>query len=101
MTEIEKYVVIPVEFYGYRCFEGFLERKGIYIEDTLQGIRDNLLWSRQYKLDILKKRLIGRIITEYSPWIIECKNVEVLSLLEEIRNIVFLENDEVNEGEKN
>lgn len=93
MTIIKEYIVLPVEFYGYRFPEEALSRKETYIADTLKGIRDNIQTAQTNHLHELEKILIGRIGLEYAAGIIKGATAEVLELLHEIQSIAFDSND--------
>lgn len=94
MVSIEKYVVLPLEFYGYRFSDEAVSRKETYLEDTLKGIRDNAMIAKEYHLDKLKEVLAYRISEEYSAAIIKNANPEIWKLLCEIRTILFSGNTE-------
>ncbi len=51
----EIYIVLPIEFYGYRFSEEAIARKEDYIEDTLKGIRENIKLLRKIKYISLRK----------------------------------------------
>ena len=89
MVSIEEYVVLPLEFYGYRFFDETVSRKETYLEDTLKGIRDNAAIADEYHLDKLKEVLTYRVLEEYLAGIIKNANSEILKLLCEIRAILF------------
>lgn len=89
MLQINKYIILPVEFYGYRFPEEALARKETYIEDVLKGIRDNIRIARKNRLYDLEKLLIERISLECVPGIIRNANKEILRLLLEIQSIIF------------
>lgn len=92
MLAAVKYKVQPIEFYGYRLSDKSLNRKGTYVEDILKGIRENALTAKKYHLDKLKTILAYRIADEYSSWIINGVNDEVLQLLGEIQEVLFNRN---------
>ena len=92
MLAAVKYKVLPIEFYGYRLSDKALNRKGTYVEDILRGIRENALTAQKYHLDKLKTILAYRIADEYSSWIINEVNDEVLQLLREIQETLFNRN---------
>ena len=89
MISIKEYMILPIEFYGYRYLDAAVKRKGTYIEDILKGIRDNAWIAQRYQLNRLKEILAYRISTEYSSWIINGVNDEVLLLLCEIQKALF------------
>lgn len=89
MIVIKKYIVLPVEFYGYRFAEEAISRKDDYIEDTLKGIRDNIKIARENQLFKLEKKLIGRIGIEYVAGVVENASEEMLNFLYEIQKMVF------------
>lgn len=89
MVSIEEYVVLPLEFYGYRFSDEAVGRKETYLEDTLKGIRDNATIAKEHHLDKLQEVLIYRIFGEYLTGIIKNANPEILKLLYEIRAILF------------
>lgn len=89
LTSIKEYMVLPIDFYGYRFSNAARKRKGRNIEDLLKGIRDNALLAREYQLNELKKILIYRIVDEYLSWIINGANDEGLGLLREIQEVLF------------
>lgn len=88
MVSIEEYMVLPLEFYGYRFSGEAVGRKETYLEDTLKGIRDNAIIAREHHLEQLKGVLAYRISEEYLAGIIKNANVEMLNLLREIRSIL-------------
>lgn len=89
MTSINKYMILPIEFYGYRFSKKAVSRKGLYIGDTLKGICDNMKTARENHLEELKKLLIHRIDSEYAPWIIGSADEEILGILCKIQRIAF------------
>ena len=89
MIEIKKYIVLPVEFYGYRFAEEAIARKNDYIKDTLKGIRDNIKTAQENQLYELEKVLIGRIGIEYVAGVVLNASEEILDYLYEIRGMVF------------
>lgn len=89
MVSIEEYMVLPLEFYGYRFSDEAVGRKETYLEDTLKGIRDNAAIAKEYHLDKLKEVLVYRISEEYLAGIIKNANPEILKLLCEIREILY------------
>lgn len=97
MVSIEEYVVLPLEFYGYRFTDEAVRRKETYLEDILKGIRDNAAIAEEYHLDKLKEVLVHRISDEYLAGIIKIANPEILKLLCEIQEILFKGN---RDGEK-
>lgn len=94
MTIIKEYMVLPVEFYGYRFPEEAITRKETYIEDTLKGIRDNIKTAQENYLYELERKLVDRIGLEYVTGIIKGANKEILDLLLEIQTLIFGENGE-------
>lgn len=88
MVSIEEYVVLPLEFYGYRFSDEAVGRKETYLEDTLKGIRDNAAIAKEHHLNKLKDVLAYRISEEYLTGIIKNANPEILKLLCEIRAIL-------------
>lgn len=94
MVSIEEYVVLPLEFYGYRFSDEAAGRKETYLEDTLKGIRDNAVIADEYHLDKLKDVLAYRVSEEYLAGIIKNANTEILELLREIKTILLRENRE-------
>lgn len=88
MVSIEEYVVLPLEFYGYRFSDEAVSRKENYLEDTLKGIRDNAAIVKEYHLNKLKEVLAYRISEEYLAGIIKNANPDILKLLCEIRAIL-------------
>lgn len=88
MVSIEEYVVLPLEFYGYRFSDEAVGRKETYLEDTLKGIRDNAAIAKEYRLDKLKEVLAYRISEEYLEGLIKNANPEILKLLCEIRELL-------------
>lgn len=88
MLLIERYMIVPVEFYGYRFPEEALERKETHIEDVLKGIRDNIKLARKNHLYAFEKLLADRISLEYVPGIVRNANKEILRLLEEVRTLL-------------
>ncbi|MEY8374763.1 glycosyltransferase [Lachnospiraceae bacterium 56-18] len=91
MLLINRYMILPVEFYGYRFPEEALERKETYIEDVLKGIRDNIKIAKENQLDKLEKILVDRISLEYVPGIIRSASREIMGLLQEIRIMTYRE----------
>lgn len=83
-----RYMILPVEFYGYRFPEEALARKETYIEDVLRGIRDNIKTAGENGLDNLEQILTDRISLEYVPGIVRSVNYEILGLLQEIELLV-------------
>lgn len=94
MVSIEEYVVLPLEFYGYRFSDEAAGRKETYLEDTLKGIRDNAVIADEYHLDKLKDVLAYRVSEEYLAGIIKNANTEILELLREIKTILLWDNRE-------
>ncbi len=89
MMLIKEYIILPVEFYGYRdSAEAFL-RKGLYLTDILSGIRDNMKIAADNSLEELKKILIHRIDSEYALWILDNANKDILEILNEIWRTAF------------
>lgn len=84
MILIRRYIIFPVEFYGYRFPEEALARKETYMEDVLSGIRDNIKIASVNQLYNLEEILVARISLEYVPGIIKNANKKILELLQEI-----------------
>ena len=89
MILIKKYIVLPIEFYGYRFAEEAIARKEDYIEDTLKGIRENIKIAQENQLYKLEKILIGRIGIEYVAGVVKNASEEMLDFLYEIQAMVF------------
>lgn len=89
MILIKKYIVLPIEFYGYRFAEEAIARKEDYIEDTLKGIRENIKIAQENQLYKLEKILIGRIGIEYVAGVVKNACEEMLDFLYEIQAMVF------------
>lgn len=89
MVSAGEYMVLPVEFYGYRFSQAALGRKQTYVKDVLKGIRDNARLAHEKHLDILKMVLVHRIVEEYAEGILSCADDETLGLLREIEGILF------------
>lgn len=91
MAQVREFLVLPVEFYGYRFSEEAYARKGLYIKDTLKGIRDNVLTAAANRLEELNRLLVDRIVREYSRWLIADADQEILDIICSIQKIVFQE----------
>lgn len=89
MLSAKEYMVLPIEFYGYRFSKEALCRKDTYVEDTLKGIRDNIKTARENQMYELEKVLIRRIGMEYVKGIVKNPALEIQKLLYEIQAMVF------------
>ncbi len=89
MIVIKKYIVLPIEFYGYRFSEEAIARKEDYIEDTLKGIRENIKTAQENQIYKLEKALLGRIGIEYVAGVVKNASEEMLDFLYEIQAMVF------------
>lgn len=89
MVSIDKYLVMPVELYGYRFYGATMKRKESYTADILKGIRDNAELAHKNDLDKLKMILVHRIVDEYSEGIVKNASREILELLCEIQGMLF------------
>ncbi len=89
MMVIKEYIILPVEFYGYRDSVEAFSRKGLHLPDILSGIRDNMKTATENSLEELKKILIHRLDSEYAPWIVKNADKEIWKALCEIQHVAF------------
>lgn len=89
LTSIGEYIALPIVFYGYRFSDETLSRKGLFINDTLKGIRDSMKLAQDNHLEELKKILIHRLDSEYAPWIVKNADKEIWKALCEIQHVAF------------
>jgi len=92
MYYAKEYCIVPIEFY---CYRGITQAKKYWEKEkilaVIEGLKDNLLFSREHELDILHWITAMRINNEYSKHILKYinnKNDQLFIALNEANEIL-------------
>lgn len=94
MLEAKTMWVLPVELYCLRLGHQDFEQYGKMIEYTLMGIRDNMELAYKNNLYILQRKLVSRINNDFSYYIEDNFNSNIINLLTDIKKNIIKKNEE-------